>query len=47
MWQENLFNNLIVVIVLVSLGLIVYCRIKKQTIGEVIKDIRDGMKGEE
>jgi uncharacterized membrane protein len=47
MWRENLFNNLIVVIVLGSLAAIVYCKVKKQTIGEVIKDIRDGMKGEE
>jgi hypothetical protein len=46
-WSENLLNNLIVVFVLGALALIIYCKIKKQTIGEVIKDIRDGMKGEE
>ena len=47
MWKENLFNNLIVVIVLGSLALIVYCKVKKQTVGEVIHDLREGMKGEE
>lgn len=47
MWQENLLNNLIVIIVLLSLAAIVYCKVKKQTIGEVIKDLRDAMKGEE
>ena len=47
MWQENLFNNLIVVIVLGSLAGIVYCKVKKQTMGEVIKDIREGMSSEQ
>ncbi len=47
MWQENLFNNLIVVVVLGALALIVYCRVKKQTVGDVIKDIRDAFRNEE
>jgi len=47
MWQENLFNNLIVVIVLGSLAAIVYCKVKKQTMGEVIKDIREAISGGE
>jgi len=44
-WRENLFNNLIVVAVLGSLFVIVYCKVKKKTVGDLIKELREAMKG--
>ena len=41
MWQQNLFNNLIVVVVLLGLFVIVYCRIKQRTMVELFKEIRE------
>lgn len=46
-WQDNLFNNLIVVAVLFTLFVIVYCKIKKKTVGDLIKELREAIKGNE
>ena len=46
MWQENLLNNLIVIFVLIAIFLIIYCKISKKTIGEVIKDIKGAISNE-
>ncbi len=46
MWKENLMSNLLTVGILVSLGIIVYCKIKNVTLGEVIRQIREGMQDE-
>jgi len=42
MWQENLFNNLLVAGILGSLMLIIYCKIKNQTLLDVIREVRMG-----
>lgn len=42
-WQQNLMNNLIVVIVLGGIFVILYCRVKNQTLLDIIKDLREGM----
>lgn len=34
-FQENLFNNLLVVGILVALGVIIYCKVTKKTAREV------------
>jgi hypothetical protein len=39
-WQENLFNNLLVVLILLLLGIIIYSKITKKTIPEIIREIR-------
>jgi len=39
-WQNNLFDNLIVVGVLTTLALIVYAKVRNQSISDIIKDIR-------
>jgi len=39
---ENLFDNLLVVGILGSLVLIIYCRMKNQSIQDVIREIRLG-----
>lgn len=39
-WQENLFNNLIVVGILLALGLIIYCRVTNKTLTDVFQEIR-------
>ena len=39
MWQQNLFSNLLVLFILIALFLIVYCKIKGQTIVEFFKEI--------
>ena len=46
MWQENLINNLIVFFILGSLIIIIYLKIAKKTIGEFIRDLREGMSSE-
>lgn len=43
MWQENLFNNLLAVIVLGTLVLIVYCKIAKKTLPDLIREFRESM----
>jgi len=40
--SENLFNNLLVVGILGSLVVIIYCKIKKKTLTEVIQEVREG-----
>jgi len=43
-WQSNLFNNLLVLSILTSLGLIIYCKIKGTNITEIVKDINESTK---
>ena len=45
-WSENLFNNLIVAFVLIAIFTIVYCKVQKKTIGDIIKDLKEGMSSE-
>jgi hypothetical protein len=40
-WQSNLFNNLLVVFILTALAVIVYCSVKKVTLLELFKDIKE------
>jgi len=42
MWQENLFSNLLTVGVLGSLFIIVYCKIRNQTLYDIIREVRQG-----
>jgi len=41
MWQQNLFNNLIVIFVLGSLAGIIYCKVTKKTMLDVFKEIKE------
>ena len=41
MWQENLLSNLLVWAILVTLFAIMYCKIKKITMVEMFKEIRE------
>jgi len=41
-WQENLFNNLLVSGILIGLLVIIYCKVRNQTLLDVIKDIKEG-----
>lgn len=41
MWQENLFSNLLVVTIFLTLGLMIYCKVTKKTLIELIKEIRE------
>lgn len=36
---ENLYQNLLVFFVLFSIFIVFYCKVKNQTLGEVIKEI--------
>jgi len=45
-WQSNLFNNLLVVSILLSIVLMIYCSIKKVTLIELIKNIKEAIKDE-
>ncbi len=45
-WQQNLFSNLLTVFILFSLTLIVYLKMTRKTMVELIKEIREGFKDE-
>jgi hypothetical protein len=40
MWQENLLNNLLVIGILFAIFIILYCKIRNKTIGDVFREIR-------
>ena len=40
--QENLFSNLLVVGILGGLLIIVYCKIRNQTLLDIIREVRQG-----
>ena len=42
MWQENLFQNLLVIFILTTLAAIVYIKITGKTLGDLIREIREG-----
>ena len=46
MWQENLISNLLVFLILGSLFVIIYCKVAKKTLKDLILDIRGGMEDE-
>jgi len=39
-WQNNLIQNLLVIIILLSIFVIIYCKVKNTTLSEIIKDLR-------
>lgn len=45
-WKENLFQNLLTALILMALIIIVYLRVSRKTIGDLIRDIRGGFKDE-
>ena len=45
-WQENLFSNLLVLFILGALVVIVYCKVKNVTMGELFKELREAMADE-
>ena len=47
MWQQNLMNNLIVFFVLGTLAIVIYCKIAKKTLSDLIREIRGGMSDDE
>lgn len=44
MWKENLFSNLLVIFILLTLGIIAYCKIKDVTLVELIKELREAFR---
>ena len=43
MWQDNLLNYVIVITILGALFVIIWCKIKGQSLPELIRDIREAM----
>jgi len=41
MWQGNLFSNLLVVFILLTLAAIVYCKVTRKTLVDLIKEIKE------
>ena len=41
MWQENLFSNMLVAFILISLVVIVYLKVTKKTIPEFIRELKE------
>jgi len=46
MWQQNLIDNLIVIFILFALFIIGYCKIKNQTLLDVLKQIKQAFSNE-
>lgn len=44
-WQQNLFSNLIVIGVLVTLGVIMYAKIKNKTLVEIFQEVKQIFSG--
>jgi len=44
-WQENLISNLIAVIVLATLGIIIYCKVQKKNLVDVFKELKEIFSG--
>lgn len=42
-WSENLMQNLLTIGILGSLVIIVYAKITKKTLGDMIREIREAM----
>jgi len=43
MWQKNLFSNLLVTAIFLILGIMIYCKITKKTLIDLIKELREAM----
>lgn len=43
-WRENLFSNLLVIAILTTVGIIIYCSIKKVTFIELVRSVREAFK---
>jgi len=43
-WQENLAGNVIAVLVIISIIVLVYCRLMNKTLFDVIREVRDGFR---
>jgi len=43
MWQENLFSNLLVAFILLTLLVIVYCKVTKKTLPDLIRELRESV----
>jgi len=43
MWQDNLISNLLVLGILIGLGVIIYCHLKKITLPELFKELREAI----
>jgi len=46
MWQQNLFNNLLVAFILFSLVVTIYCKMAKKTLLDLVRDIRGALSDE-
>jgi hypothetical protein len=42
-FATNLLNNLLVIGILSSLFIIIYCRVTGKTIGDIIREIKEGI----
>jgi len=40
-WQENLFNNLLVAGILFGMVVIIYCKVTKKSLRDLMAEIRD------
>ena len=43
-WGNNLFGNLLVIFILFSIFVIIYCKVKNKTLLDVIRELREGFK---
>ena len=46
MWQQNLMGNLLTLGIFLGLFIIIWCKIKNQTLLDVIRDVKEGLADE-
>jgi len=46
MWQQNLFSNLLTIAILLTIFIMIYCRVKGVTFIEIFKDVKGAMADE-
>ena len=46
MWQQNLLSNLLTVGILLALAIIIYCKVTKKTLVDLIRELRELKKDE-
>ena len=46
-FMQNVANNFLALFILFSLFILAYCKWKDKTLGDLIRDIREALKGEE
>jgi len=42
-WQQNLFNNLLVIFILLTLAIIIYCKVRNRSLVDFFREVKEIM----